>query len=75
MTGVPEIGVGWAMDDDGDPVVRLVVVINGAEQCVADLLPGDARSMAGALHAMADKVEESARAAAAQVANHRGFGR
>lgn len=29
--------------------VRLVVVMSGAEQSVADLLPGDARTMAAAL--------------------------
>ncbi len=64
----PEIAVGWAVDDEGDAVVRLAFYLDGAITSVADMLPQGARDMAAALHGMADRVEANARTAAAQVA-------
>lgn len=56
MGGPPEIGIGTAVDDSGEAVVRLVFVLDGAQQCVADLIPDQARQMAGVL------IDASARA-------------
>lgn len=64
----PEIAVGWAVDDEGDAVVRLAFIVNDSEVSVADMLPQGARDMAALLIGMADKVEANARTAAAQVA-------
>ena len=73
MSGVPEIAIGTACDDSGDIVVRLAFTLEGAQQCVADLMPDQARQMAGVLiEAAAQADSEDAfntRAAEALLAN------
>lgn len=57
MSGVPEIAIGTACDDNGDIIVRLAFALEGAQQCVADLVPEQARQMAGVLNEAADRAE------------------
>lgn len=53
----PEIAVGTGVDNEGVSVVRLVIVFDGAQQCVVDLMPENARGMAAILAEAAARAE------------------
>ncbi len=55
--GAPEIAVGTAFDDADEMVIRLVFNVTGREQCIADMLPADALSMAQVLIDSARRVD------------------
>jgi len=58
--GAPEIVVGWAVDDEGDAVVRLSFLSKGYQHTF-DLTPETARALASAVQTHAQTVEEKNR--------------